>query len=290
LAPALAWSLSNTRLLALAKRDKPDIILLFKAMDILPRTLRRLRKAGIKLVNYNPDHPFDFAFRGSGNANVANSVPVYDLYLTYSSQIEHDLRRRCPGVRTAIIPFGHQVDEETYAQLADIDEVPRACFVGYGDEARAKKIDLLVSKGIPVDVYGANWARFFKHGAGARVHDPVYGLDMNRTLRAYRLQLNFFRPHNIGSHNMRSFEVPAVGGIMLAPDSQDHRAFFKNGTEAFFYSNDDEMVRRAHEVLSLPRENAAMIRKAARARCLAGGYSYRDRATALLRELEKVLS
>jgi hypothetical protein len=92
-----------------------------------------------------------------------------------------------------------------------------ACFVGFTDEDRAEKINLLASQGIPVDVYGTNWDRFFKQGSKARVHGPVFGPDMHRTLRAYRLQLNLFRPHNPGSHNMRSFEVPAVGALCLRP-------------------------------------------------------------------------
>ena len=42
------------------------------------------------------------------------------------------------------------------------------------------------------------------------------------------------RIHNPDSHNMRSFEVPGVGGIMVAPDTKEHRIFFEVGKEIFY--------------------------------------------------------
>ena len=140
---------------------------------------------------------------------------------------------------------------------------------------------------IETDVHGPGWERFLQPSKLLRIHGAVRGEEMLRTLRRYRVQLNFFRPHNGNSHNMRSFEVPAAGGIMLAEDSIEHRAFFQNGREAFFFNNTTEMVNLARHLLALPKDEADGIRFAARRRSVAGGYSYRERATAAMAEIDK---
>ncbi len=45
----------------------PSVILIFKGMEVFPGTLRWIRSRNIRLVNYNPDNPFVFSGKGSGN-------------------------------------------------------------------------------------------------------------------------------------------------------------------------------------------------------------------------------
>ena len=46
---------------------KPNVIVVFKGLEIYPSTLQKFKDYGSKIVNYNPDHPFSFHGRGSGN-------------------------------------------------------------------------------------------------------------------------------------------------------------------------------------------------------------------------------
>src|SRR4051812_40634905 len=55
---------------------KPDIIWVFKGMELTPAALKWAKRKKIKLVNYNPDNPFIFSGRGSGNSNVTNSISL----------------------------------------------------------------------------------------------------------------------------------------------------------------------------------------------------------------------
>src|SRR5260370_14163751 len=43
----------------------PDVVFVFKGMEIFSGTLKWAKARGIKLVNYNPDNPFVFSGRGS---------------------------------------------------------------------------------------------------------------------------------------------------------------------------------------------------------------------------------
>jgi hypothetical protein len=280
LRPQLAWKRANERLTETVTRIAPDVVWIFKGMEVYPGTLRRLRAQGLTLVNYNADHPFLFFSRGSGNINVKRAIPEYDLHLTYSRRIARELTERYPSMRIAVVPFGHEVGDEMYARIATEEEIERACFLGNPDEHRAKGVMRLFEAGIPVDVFGFRWDRFLSPSRLLRINGQAVGEDLLRTLRRYRMQLNFFRPHNKDSHNMRTFEVPACGGIMLAEDSVEHRTFFESGREAFFFSSPDEMIGLARHLLVMPRGEADAVRAAARRRSVEGGYSYRHRAEA----------
>ena len=286
--PHQAFRQSNARLIDEVAAFQPSVVWVFKGMEIYPGTLRALRESGITLANYNPDHPFNFFSRGSGNDNIRRSIPEYHLHITYSHKIATELRERYPGVRVAVIPFGHDVSDDVFARISDEDEILRACFVGAPDVQRCRTILRLAQSGIPMDVYGPGWKRFLKSSASIRIHPAVRGEDMLRTLRRYRVQLNFFRPHNIDSHNMRTFEVPACAGIMLGNDSVEHRAFFESGREAFFFADEGEMIDLARQILAMPKDKADRIRLAARERSVESGYSYRHRAKAAISAIAEV--
>jgi spore maturation protein CgeB len=141
---------------------------------------------------------------------------------------------------------------------------------------------------LPVDVFGYRWERFLGASPNLQINDQIVGEAMLRTLRSYRIQLNFFRPHNADSHNMRTFEVPACGGIMLAEDSIEHREFYENNKEAFYFRTHREMAELARHLLALPKCEAEAIRGAARRRSVVSGYSYHDRALQALAAISAV--
>jgi len=121
------------------------------------------------------------------------------------------------------------------------------------------------------------------------VNVPVYGEGQWKVLRKYRIQLNLMRSHNSDSHNMRTFEVPGIGGIMLAPDTVEHRLFFEDRKEVFLFKDFESAVRLIKEILTLPVERALQIRRAARQRSVTSGYRYADRAGLVLGELNALL-
>jgi spore maturation protein CgeB len=107
-------------------------------------------------------------------------------------------------------------------------------------------------------------------------------------LRRYRAQLNMMRIHNEQSHNMRTFEVPGVGGIMIAPQTREHEMFFENGKEVFLYRSPGECVEMIRHVLSMPVNDALAIRNKAREVSLEKGYHYRNRAMTALDSIRQM--
>lgn len=256
---------------------RPDVVLVFKGMSVLPEVLRQLRSEGVFLANYNPDHPFLFSSRGSGNRNVSQAIGLYDLHFCYSRQVADKIAAEY-GIATALLPFGYELPQGDYERICDEKEERSVCFVGNPDPTRAEVVRAVVQAGFPVVVYGHGWHEKLPAQPGLEIHDAVYGLDYWRTLRRHRVQLNIFRAHNVGSHNMRTFEVPAAGGIMLAPDSEDHRHYFTEGKEIFTYTSREDMLSKIEMLLGLSANEAAAIRQAARQKSVVEGYDYRSRA------------
>ena len=84
----------NLSLLEAVKQSKWDVLLVFKGMELFPRTLSEIKKMGVTLVNYNPDNPFIYSGRGSGNSNMSHSLALYDLYCTYDRGVQAQLKAK----------------------------------------------------------------------------------------------------------------------------------------------------------------------------------------------------
>jgi spore maturation protein CgeB len=278
----------NLDLIQRAADLKPDIIWVFKGMEIYPATLEKLRPH-YKLANYNPDHPFEFGSRGSGNKNVRDGVPFYHLHFCYSrklrAQIETDYK-----IPTVFLPFGYELNEEDYRHATQEPEIQRVCFLGNPDSMRVEAIRLIAENGFAIDVYGHGWNKtILKNLPNVSVSDAVYGTAFWKKLRQYRIQLNIFRRHNEGSHNMRTFEIPAVGGIQLAPYSPEQESFISRDKEIFFYNNGAEMIGQIKKLMNDPADEISVKREASRLRSLKSGYSYRDRSETVYRSFQSLL-
>jgi len=276
----------NSRLKEKVSASRPDVIIVFKGMEIFPETIKVIKGLGIKAVNYNPDNPFIFSGKGSGNKNVTNSIRLYDLHLTYNMEVKDKIEKEYK-IPVKILPFGFEVDKELYVKCANQPEIIKACFVGNPDNERARFIMALADEGILIDIYGTNWDRYISH-PNITVHPPVYEHELWKTLRRYRVQLNLMRIHNLNSHNMRSFEVPGVGGIMVAPYTIEHELYFENQKEVFLYKTVADCTKTIRKLLSMSSTEAAQIRENARRRSITSGYTYKDRANQLLRELQNL--
>lgn len=280
----------NQALLENIQYAKPDVILIFKGMELYPETLQKIRNLGIKCCNYNPDHPFVIVSRGSGNNNIQQAVPLYDLHFCYSKELIQTIENQYK-IQCAYLPFGFELSEEQYHEAAKTEETNRVCFIGNPDNDRIAAIKAFLNAGLEVDVFGYHWDKAFsgKLRPGLMIHGVISGMDFWQRVRSYRVQLNIFRQHNIGSHNMRTFEVPAVGGIMLAPDSPEHRAFFEADSEVFLYQSEAEMLDKARFLLALSKEKAGQIRTKARQRSINEDYSYAARAAKVRQELNLLI-
>lgn len=248
-----------------------DLIWVFKGMELTPQTLQSLKKQTTRLINFNPDNPFIFSGKGSGNKNITQSIHLYDEHFTYDYEVKSRIESEF-GIKCTLVPFGFNNDVISTQELNEVEEIKAVCFVGNPDAYRNKILQEILDHGLPLHVYGHDWQKYIKH-PNLTIHGPVYEIYYYKTLRKYRVQLNIMRVHNLDSHNMRSIEIPGCGGIMLAPRTKDHEVLFEEGKEAFFYNDLMDLISKARMILELRHMDAMLLRKNAYSR-VENNYSY----------------
>ena len=81
---------------------------------------------------------------------------------------------------------------------------------------------------------------------------------------------------------MRSFEIAALGGCMLAEDTLEHRQIFgPDGQAVVYFRTAEEAAERARGLLADKNERARLS-MAARRCVVTGGHTYSDRLNAML--------
>ena len=241
----------NKDLLLFVEQYEPTHIWVFKGMEILPSTLKILKSKGIKLINFNPDNPFVFTGSGSGNKNITKSINLYDWYLSYDSTVVKQLQQM--KIHTNLFPFAIDLAYD-FKYSNDALSIKKIAFIGNPDQERVLFLNQLADLKIPIDVYGHNWNTFSLH-KGIEVHDAIDKVAYQQLVPKYRALLNLMRIHNLDSHNMRSLEIPAYGGVQLASKTKDHEEFFENGKEIFLFSDAQEAASQWHHIQELSTEN-----------------------------------
>jgi spore maturation protein CgeB len=84
---------------------------------------------------------------------------------------------------------------------------------------------------------------------------------------------------------MRTFEIPAAGGIQVSEYSDQYASFFQQQQEIFMYSDEQSLIQQLDFLLSLSSKENLEYRNAARKRCLSSDYSYQNRAQQLYKDL-----
>lgn len=272
----------NDRLLQYVEDYKPDLVLVFKGMEILPHTLHVLLQKGIKLVNYNADHPLYFTGPGSGNKNVTNSIPLYHLHITYHPFVQAAFNEK--NIPNAFLPFGYDDEMINIRESLPLeDNTTDAVFIGNPDKQRVAWIQEMVRNDIPLHLYGHGWEKYHltKHCFG-----PVYGEAFIETARKYRIHLNIFRQHNAGAHNMRTIELGAIGVLQLSTYSEQVQSFYGAEPYIFSFSKSIDVSKGYHRMKSISSEEALQIKQTNREKLVLNKFSY----TALTHQLIQLLN
>lgn len=280
----------NIEVLLKCESTKPDVIIVFKGMELLPSTIQALKSTTKLLVNYNPDHPFLHFSKGSGNTFVREAIPLYDLHVSYSKNICNVLSEKY-SVDTAYLPFGFMPKTALTQKLRqnfDKDII----FIGAWDKERANFFNTLPEK--TVRIIGPNtWGGKTLPQSFSRKSWVGFSLYENDAMEAHATalaSLNLLRPQNIisNSHNMRTFEVPGAGGLLLSPYTDEQAEFFTPDKEAIFFRNTSELLDLIKD-LKKNENRVRYIKANAYQRSITSGYSYFERSKLLLSHLKNRL-
>ena len=264
------------QVLAACVEMKPDVVLTTGIRVPLERShIDRIRKLGIKVVNYSTDDPWN-PIMGSKWFRLA--LPSYDVVFS-PRRSNFDEFRRC-GVRAihympfAYDPLIHKRWPEGMPSAAPSDVL----FVGGCDDERLPLISALGQAGLKLALFGRYWNH---HSATRQYWRGVADQDIIRAASATaEICLCLIRRANRDSHVMRSFEAAAIGGCILAEDTADHRELF--GPAAYYFRTMPEMVQQAR-ILKADVDLRRRLSLALSERMAGRKDTYADRLAAMLR-------
>jgi len=283
---SLSWHLADRRplhldrfekeLVAVCTSAKPAILIATGMAPLTELALRALRQLGIVSVNYSTDDPWNPAVRSTWHLR---ALPSYDFIFSPRRSNLNDFRRLgCAKVH--YLPFGY--DERLFASAAYPSDtsVHNVLFVGGADADRAEFLAEFMRHGPPVAVAGGYWERypaFRAYALGVKPPEVIRALTA-----AAKINLCLVRRANRDGHVMRSFEIAAAGGCLLAQDTDEHREVFGPEGEAVVYFRDAKAAaQRAHALLCDPSERKRLA-VALHRRIISGGHTYAHRLATIL--------
>ena len=272
----------NEQLLQFVKGKKYDIILVFKGLVLFAETIRQLKKFTNLICCYNPDHPFKFFAEGSGNKNILNSIKHYDIYFSYAKNISRQLTQDWK-VDSYAIPFGYDDSEASDDSSSDVNAYHnKFLFIGAYDSERSKWLrDLNIEE---LNIYGdSKWSsrtKYHSYVTKAYQGKALYDAEYKTANRKAAGIINLLRKQNIieGSHNMRTFEVPGYGGVLIANRTVEQQSFFEENKEAIYFDSIEELKSRIGYLKTNPHV-VSSIKEAALKRSANSGYSYNHRSS-----------
>jgi hypothetical protein len=138
----------------------------------------------------------------------------------------------------------------------------------------------LIEAGFRVALYGGYWDKYPGTRASALGHASA--AVVRKAVGGARIALCLVRRANRDGHSMRSLELAAMGGCILAEDTAEHREILgPPGECALYFTTVPEMTEGARRMVG-DEDLRRRLSSAVRARIVAGGNSYSDRLRTML--------
>jgi hypothetical protein len=290
----------NRDLLRVAKQSSPEIFLIWRGTHILPATLRKLKKeVGAVLVSCINDDPWGPRAHDRAPWHhyfywnlYLKCVAEYDIHFVYRPINVSEVLNQ--GAKEAYVLMPYYVPELHHnVRITETEKERYGCdvvFAGhYEPDGREKYLQALVGAGLHVRLFGGKYwtrkvlgplAEYF----GA-IH-PAEGAEYSKVLCAAKMCLCFLSKLNRDTYTRRCFEIPACGRLLLSERTKDLEHMFIEDKEAVFFSNPEELVKKALWLRGHPKD-IDRIAQAGMLRVYAGDHSVDDRMKQMISILGK---
>ena len=259
--------------------QRPDALITTGLAPVDLRALEAIGRAGVPRINFLTDDPWNRVHRAPW---FTLALPHYDHVWSPRKAPIEDLRR-AGARRASYLPFAFNPSVHWREELHGPERARWAADVvlaGGADADRVRWIEPLLRAGLDVALYGGYWNRFGPTRGRGRGMLEASGL--RRATVAARVSLGLVRRANRDGHSMRTFEVPAMGGCLLAERTADHEELFGPDGETVLYADRPaDVVDRVRWLLDHPGERDRLA-LAAHTRISTGGHTYADRLRTMI--------
>jgi hypothetical protein len=266
----------NRDLLDLARHARPDLVYVDQGSYLRPKTVVAMRTTGAKLVHYTSEYLGLWMYQ-HWYRHFWPAVRSYDAHIVTNELSRKMLEER--GVRSIVMSeFGYDPAVHRPQVLVDSEKQRFASdllFVGHWEPDRSRLVAALRQAGLNVKVWGKGWWRAFELHDRREI-EPITSDDYPKAIAAAKAALCFLSKWNRNTSCGRTFEIPAIGSLLLAERTGEQTAYFAEGREAAFFGSLDELIHKARHFLAHGEERT-LVARAGHERCARSAYTYRDR-------------
>lgn len=271
------------RVIAMCCMYRPHLLLATGLAPLDWQALEEIGDRGIKRLNFVTDDPWNSAHRSSW---FLKALPCYDHVFSPRRANLEDLRRT-GSTSVTYLPFAYDPWVHFREAPAPAELQQYVCdlvFAGGADADRVPIVTRLIDAGFDVALYGGYWEHYRETRAYTHGHADLSTL--RKAVSTAQVNLCLVRRANRDGHVMRTFEVPAMGGCMIAEDTEEHHQILgEDGDAVVYFESAEEIVAKLHQLLADDRWRRRLARRAHR-RVTQGDHTYGHRLSTMLARVQ----
>ena len=244
----------NNALLKLCEDKQPELIWLEWPKEFRPATLQYLKSKlpGSLLISFQDDNPW--GQRTSDQwmwKDYFRCISFFDWHIV-KRQSDVDHLKSLGATKTLF--WEHGMYSPVFYPDASTKKKYPVSFVGTCMDQRIEFMEYLLERGIPIHVFGNRWdsrsdlpKRFPQY-----FHKAVVGEAYADVIRQSVVCLGLVSHSNQDEWTMRSYEVPACGGLLLAEKTLTHERLFEEEQTGYLFEGEKECADKLVALIKDP--------------------------------------
>jgi spore maturation protein CgeB len=262
---------------------KYDLIIIFKGIYIDEDFFSVIKKKynNSKIIDIFPDDPFQINyFKDISNVNILKTIPYFDHVFIYSKVILKKLKKKYPKNRFSYLPFGYDsVIQKNLKKKSNNIVKYDISFIGTADDERYKIIKRLNE--FKIILAGNGWNNY-ELGKNITYVKEVNFKNFSKLLKTSKVSLNILRKQNKNSHNMKTFEIPSMGGLMITNRTFEQNFYFPENKASLMYGDIKELKLKIRKINNSYKKNNKIQK---RSYAIVKKHSYIERVKYLLKKI-----
>ena len=242
---------------------------------LMPAVVRDLRRAGMKVCLWFPDHV----------VSMGRQFMLLAQYDAVFVKEPHVVNTLGPLLGRPLYYLPQACNPRWHRPLVPVGTEPYLVIAGNMYPSRMLLLERLLASGVPLRLYGGGFPRWIGRTPLREVHAgrPVFGAEKARVFRSAAGVLNTMYPAEIAGVNVRLFEAAGCGAAVLTEFRPTVPDLFATGDEVLTFRDFDELVDQAMRLLN-DGGLSAKLGDAAAARAHQS-HTYQQRLTVVLEKL-----
>jgi spore maturation protein CgeB len=234
----------NREMLILARKKRPDVVIVTGGNRIIPKTIIKLKEIGVKCALWTTDAPGEFQ-------PILEAAPHYDYIFCQGTEAVELLEQVCPA-NVQWLPIACDPQHHHYVKLSGIEKQSYGndvVFVGSYYPNRAKMFEKLTE--FDFGIWGPGWEQLDQNSC-LRTHIKGAHTPPSTWIKIYSSSKIVLAPHYhdpksnlpVYQASPRIFEAMACGAFVISDEQKDVFALFEDGKHLVKFRNHKDLRKK----------------------------------------------